>query len=308
MHRVSSKYLVGLALLYVLVGVALGVHGTRTYLLSRGFIAPRQGAIITQVAIRIPTPAPTSELPTATPEPDQGRIESPPAIIPSPEPTPEVWGDLDLTNGTGTYFTVYTPELAFATGEFYPWSYREGIFESDLFLPDEAGAVSWIDQQARIVLWVHSGPNHTMSVLQRFIELDERGFIVSGARAEERIQQEIMGSPFEFVQADGTRFWTHMTAWARIQPNKVWEVNQHVSDLPEYLREQFPDQGWEGFNRDTLIVFFCGRQLTGDPHDPLRPYWQQTRYMLGLLPLIQDQTPTGHIASLGGTYAEARRR
>jgi hypothetical protein len=306
-HRVSPQYLIVLAIVYIFAGGMIGVFGTHRYLLTRGLIAPRQGAISTQVALDLPPLAPTPILPTGTPEPEQGRIEQPPEIVPSPEPTPEIWGDLDLTNGISTYFTVHTPDLAFATGEFYPWSYREGIFESDLFDPDEAGAVSWTDQLARIVLWVHSGPNHTISVLQRFIELDERGYIVSGARAEERIRQEIMDSPFEFVQGH-TSFWTHMTAWARIPPDEVEELNEHVSDLPEYLREQYPDQGWEGFNRDTLIIFFCGRQLTGDPHDPTRPYWQQTRYVLGLLPLTRNQIPTGYIASLGGIYAEAGRR
>ena len=303
MHRVSSKYLIAIAILYVIVGMTIGIYGTQRYFLSRGLIAPRQGAIITKVALEFPTLAPTAVLPTTTPEPEQGKIELPPKEIPLPEPPPEIWGDLDLTNGTGTYFVVYTPELAFATGEFYPWSYRKGIFESELFDPDEAGAVSWTDQQARIVLWVHSGPNHTVSVLQRFIELDDRGFIVSGATAEERIRQEIMGSPFEFIQ-NHTSFWTHMTAWARVPPGEVEELNEHVSDLPEYLREQYPDQGWEGFNQDTLIIFFCGRQLTGDPKDPSRPYWQQTRYVLGLLPLTDYPIPTGPIANLGGHHAD----
>ncbi len=297
MHRVSSRILVGIAILYLIVGVIVGISGTHSYFLARGLIAPSQGSIITEMALDLPTLAATAVLPTSTPEPEQGKIELPPKEIPPPEPTPEIWGDLDLTNGTGTYFTVYTPEFALATGEFYPWSYREGIFESELFDPDENGAVSWTDYLSRIVLWVHSGPNHTMSVLQRFIELDDRGFIVSGARAEEKIQQELMNQPFQFVQADGTEQWTHMTAWARIEPNKVWEVNQHVSDLPEYLREQFPNQGWEGFNRDTLIIFFCGRQLTGDPHDPQRPYWQQTRYVLGLLPFEEGEGSWGLIAS-----------
>lgn len=297
MHRVSSKYLIAIATLYVLLGVIMGVYGTQRYLLARGILAPRQGSIVTQVAMELPTVAPTAVLPTTTPEPEQGKIELPPKDIPAPEPPPEVWGDLDLTNGTGTYFNVFTPELAFATGEFYPWGYRPGIFESDLFAPDEAGAVSWTDHLKRIVLWVHSGPNHTMSVLQRWIELDDRGFIVSAARAEEKIQQEIMNSPFQFVQADGTEQWTHMTAWARVEPNSVWELNQHVSDLPEYLREEFPNQGWEGFEQDTLIVFFCGRQLTGDPTDPQRPYWQQTRYIFGLLPMTEGEGSWGIIAS-----------
>lgn len=302
MHRVSSRYLIAIATLYVICGVIIGVYGTQRYFLSRGLIAPRQGAIITEVPIEFPTLAPTSVLPTTTPEPEQGMIELPPKDIPAPEPTPEVWGDFDLTNGDSTYFVVYTPELAFATGEFNPWSYREGIFESDLFDPDLAGAVSWTDHLQRIILWVHSGPNHTMSVLQRWIELDERGHIVTGATAEERMRQELMNSPIEFIQEHNSQ-WTHMTAWARIAPPKVWEVNQHVSDLPEYLREKYPDQGWEGFNQDTLIVFFCGRQLTGDPHDPSRPYWQQSRYVLGLLPLTNYPIPTGPQANLGGHHA-----
>lgn len=303
MHRVSSRYLIVIATLYVLLGVSMGVYGTQRYFLSRGLIAPRQGAIITEAVVEFPTLAPTAVLPTTTPEPEQGRIELPPVEMPEAVPTPEIWGDLDFTDGDGTYFVVYTPELAFATGEFTPWSYREGIFQSDLFDPDLAGAVSWTDHLQRIILWVHSGPNHTMSVLQRWIELDERSHIVNGATAEERIRQELMGSPFEFIQ-NHTSFWTHMTAWARIPPPKVWEVNQHVSDLPEYLREQYPDQGWEGFNQDTLIVFFCGRQLTGDPHDPSRPYWQQSRYVLGLLPLTDYPIPTGPIANIGGHHAD----
>lgn len=283
--------------MYLIIGVLVGYYGTRTYLLARGLIAPRQ-EVFTELALDLPEIAPTQILPTGTPEPSQGRIESPPQEIPSPEPTPEVWGELDLTDGAATYLVFYGPDEALATGEFYPWSYRQGIFESEFFVPDEGGAVTWTDHLSRIVLWAHSGPNHTMTVLQRWIELDERGHIVTGPRAEEKLAH-LVGTPVRFVQP-GFQYLTMLTAWARIPPDEVEALNAHVSDLPEYLREHYPDQGWEGFNRDTLMLFFCGRQLTADPQDPYRPYWQQTRYVLGLLPYLADRVPTGPFANLGG--------
>lgn len=299
MHRVSSKYLVGLAILYVLVGVMIGFYGTREYLLARGIVAPRQAPIfITEVVL--PTAMATA-IPL-TDEPPQEAIESPPSAIPPPEPTPEIWSTLDLTDGRDTYIIAYLEEPV-ATGTFNPWSYRTGIFETELFDPDLAGAVSWTDRLSRIILWAHSGPNHTMTILQRAIELDDRGFIVHRSVADERLRREVMDRTFTFVQGiEQTP--TFVSAWARIPPDQVEELNGHVVDLPEYLRAHYPDQGWEGFNRDTLILFFCGRQLAGDPKDDSRPYWQQTRYVIGLLPFhTNDQVPTGPQANLGGLNA-----
>lgn len=248
-----------------------------------------------------PTPKPIPTNIPASPEPEQGPIESPPAIpTPIPQPIPvDVWGDLDLSDGTTTSFIVHTglDQGSYATGEFLPWSYREGIFESDLFDPDAGGAVSWTDHQNRLVLWVHSGPYHTMTGLQRFIELSEAGNVDRYEFAEERIRQQIVGSTVQFNQTPDVQQMAHITAWARIPPDQVEEINHRVIDLPEALRELYPGQGWEGFHRDTMIIFFCGRQLAGDPKDPDRPYWQQTRYILGLLPLNNGGGSWGTIAS-----------
>lgn len=300
METISKKAIVGIAVLYLIVGALIGSQGAWTYLRARGFIVPRSEVPIV-VTYVFPTPNPISTNIPASPEPDQERIESPPSVEPH-DPEPDYvapFGELDLSDGTTTSFIVHTDadQGSYATGEFLPWSYREGIFESDLFDPDAGGAVSWLDNQDRIVLWVHSGPYHTVTALQRFIELDERGRIDSVEFAEERIRQHVVGATVQFNQVPDILELAHITAWARIPPETVDEINQHVIDLPEVLRELYPDQGWEGFHRDTMIVFFCGRQLVGDESDSSRPYWQQTRYVLGLLPL-NNQGGSEWIASV----------
>lgn len=305
MHRVSSKYLVSLAIIYLLVGVFAGYYGTQHILLSRGLIAPRQEVVITDLpsfnsATLAPTFEPTPPVATPTPPPDQDEIQNPPLEIPEePEPTPDIWGELDLTDGDETSIAFDHKDEWLITEPFYPRSYRPGIFESEYFDPDLSGAVSWVDHQARVILWAHSGPDHTMTPIQRAIELDDRGFIVDRSIADERLRQDFMGRNVWFVQPEGVEYLTFVSAWARVTPDLVAGINEHVDDLPEILRWLYPDQGWEGFNRDTLILFFCGRQLAGDPKDPTRPYWQQTRYVLGLLPHV-SWSPTGPLASLGG--------
>ena len=300
MHRVSSKYLFAIATLYVIAGVTIGIYGTQRYFLSRGLIAPRQEVVITDLPSFDSLMLATAAAATPTPPPDQGEIQNPPVEIPEPEPTPDIWGKLDLTDGDETSIAFDHKDEWLITEPFYPRSYRPGIFESEYFDPELSGAVSWVDNQARVILWAHSGPDHTMTPIQRAIELDDRGFIVDRSIADERLRQDFMGRNIWFIQPGKVEYLTRVSAWARVTPDLVAEINEHVDDLPESLRMLYPDQGWEGFNRDTLILFFCGRQLAGDPKDPTRPYWQQTRYVLGLLPYITDSIPTGPLANLGG--------
>jgi len=289
MHRVSSKYLGAIAALYLGVGLIIGVYGTREYFLARGVLPPRQEPlVITYVPSDFEPTITRTPGPTPTLEPDQGNIEALPEVDPV-TPVPEfvdVWENLDLSDGSATSFIVHTQNEggSYATGEFWPWSYREGIFETSIFDPDAGGAVTWLDDFNRTILWVHSGPNHTMTALQRFIERDEFGNTLAFQFAEERIRRNLMNSPVQFFQTPDSEQWAWITAWARIPPDSVDAINGSVSDLPATLRAMYPNQGWEGFWSDTMIVFFCGRQLAGDPHDPDRPYWQQTRYIFGLLP------------------------
>lgn len=294
----SNKFWFTIAVLYLIVGLVIGVSGTRIYFLSRGFTAPLQEVPGIVTYVQPPTQVPLS---TGTAEPDQERIEKAPVITPVPQLITDVW-DIDLSDGAATYFTVYPNdnEVGYVSGEFWPWSYREGIFESDLFEPDRGGAVSWIDFNGRIVLWIHSGPNHTATALQRYIELDEDGKLTSGVQADERLRQNIVGSAIQWNQKPDTEQWTHVAAWARVDPTRVDDINMHVSDLPEYLRDLYPNQGWEGFNRDTLIIFFCGRQLVDDTYDNSRPYWQQTRYVIGLLPMQEGEVQFGPLAYFQG--------
>jgi len=264
------------------------------------------------------TPAP---LPTGAPAFAEAQdLERPPDADPTEEPTPEdtynilpeidhpqplplptaeidPWGTLDLTDGEATWMTFH---LDLGAGSyqvgFYPYSWFPGVFETPVFDPLYSGAVTWTDDLGRTTIWAHSGPNQSMTPLQEFIERDEHGYTVLWSEAERRLDENIQNATVNIVQPGLAEEWGLVVAWARIPPEQVEDSLGKVMDFPAYLDETQPDRGWDLIMAEpnALILYFCGRQLAGDKKDPSRPYWQQTRYVLGIVPgPAMDWSPPG---------------
>lgn len=231
------------------------------------------------------TPEP-SELPTDEPQSSTPNIEPPDPFIPETSS----WSPLKLDEAIPTYmiFGLNTsPGLtSISTDIFYPVEWYPGVFQSEAFDPEKGGAVSWVDNGGRTTLWVHSGPDNTMTSVQQYIEtMPFTGFRVSAKEADRRLDEDIQDGRVTFVQSL-TLIAGRVVAWARISPDLVEESNSHVMDLPVWLQDHYPDQGWSFIQgvSDSIMIYFCGRQLQGEEGDSSRPYWQQARIILGIVP------------------------
>jgi len=170
---------------------------------------------------------------------------------------------------------------------FNVWVYEQGIFDTYKFDPDKGNSVIWDDGRGRWFLWVHSGPDHSMTPIQQWLERDEHGNTVGAYVTDERIDNLLGDGAYmgDLSHVDADNHATIVAA-VRVSPDLVKEMNLHVGDLPEWLDQEFPMAGF-GSSMDArpiLYITFCGRALAGEEPDPLSAYWQQARYVIGVIP------------------------
>jgi len=235
------------------------------------------------------TPAITSTtFPSATAMPTMLPTLTP-TITSTTTPTekPLNWRGADLGSGDLTVVKFLLNDCIedIYTEPFHPWAFFGGIFDTAFFNPYRNGAVAWEDFEGRIILWIHSGPNLTITSLQVFLELDHRGYINTPEETQRKLDECVIGSAFELVQ-DNLLFTGKVVAAARIPPPDVLDLNDNVWDLPQALMEKGLGQDWQAIIDDphSLIFFFCGRRLSGEASNPYLPYYQQSRFVIGMVP------------------------
>jgi len=251
--------------------------------------APRSVALVENVVTRTLTSTP----PAATSTPLRSATEMPtqsPTISPSSTSTEEplIWQDVDFGDGTITVAKFMLNDCVenVYTEPFHPWAWFEGIFDTAFFDPHQGGVVAWEDTEGRIILWLHSGPQLTISPLQVFLERDERGYTLTPEETQQKLDDCVIGSWVEIVQ-DNLSFNGKVVAAARVLPTDVLEINQHVMDLPQTLLAKEIGSGWQEIidNPHSLTFYFCGRRLSGEDNNSRLLYWQQARFVIGIVPI-----------------------
>lgn len=158
---------------------------------------------------------------------------------------------------------------------FTSYAYYPEILESGIFDPEKGNAIAWTDYKGRIGLWLHSGPAHTVTNLQVYLERDQQGNTRSYFIVED-VLDEIVGSRVVIRQSALLTF-GRIAATVRVGPYGVQDLSKHVMDLMDYL-------GLDDIPEEALTLYFCGRQLAGEKRNPDLPHWQQARFIIVILP------------------------
>lgn len=238
------------------------------------------------------TPVPTQVLPDILQQADDALSDY---VPPTPTATPTLapwlfsedpWGPVMCCGNTiDLRFNVDGGSIT--SNPFNVWVYKQGIFDTYKFDPDKGNSVIWDDGLGRWFLWVHSGPSNSMTPIQQWLERDENGNTVAAYTADERIDS-LLGAGAYMGELSGYATDNHATivAAVRVPPDLVKEMNLHVGDLPEWIDMEFPLAGFGSSidARPILYITFCGRALAGEEPDPLSAYWQQSRYVIGVIP------------------------
>jgi len=232
--------------------------------------------------LRMARPAGGPEIPTPTPSatpapnrtPDPTRTAEP---GPTPTATPSEWafGQVDLANPERLQLAFLLPGATIYTRAFEPQPYELGILAWDGFGPGSGKGIAWADWRARLGLWLHSGPDTTMTDLQAWLEADERAYILWPAEVNASLAA-MVGSRAILRQGDRQQ-WARVAAAVRVKPLDVAETQDHVDDLLEHL-------GLGEIEPPVLMLYFCGRQLQGERVPPFTPHWQTARFVIVLQP------------------------
>ncbi len=184
---------------------------------------------------------------------------------------------------------------------FTPISWREGILESGDFSPDKNTGLTYLDEDMRKILNLHSGragplrPGYTMWEVQMAIETNSLGNRISPAQAEEKLKTQFMGASVLVRQREAA--FAKIAAAVRVPPSLVYESTRHVYEetdangnviregIVPWLAENFPDSGFSDLvdKSDVLIIKFCGRILSGEREEKrISSSFQQARFFLAL--------------------------
>lgn len=235
----------------------------------------------------------TQAAPTATPFEPQATQEPTPEPSPTPEPENDwKFAGIDFSDSTklidmGFFIgsdTVLVPS-------FIPFAYYDGALEDGAFAPDSNTGLTYLDPKNRKILNLHSGrrgsldtQGYTMWGMQRYLEENPKNGVRRYPReVNELMDASLIGSQPVIRQGD-TSSLVKVVAALRVPPEQVSASQDHVYDIADWLGATYPDSGFAhlGRDKDTLVIKFCGRILTGERADDSRPSYQQSRFFLAL--------------------------
>jgi len=166
-----------------------------------------------------------------------------------------------------------------------PW--RPDILTSGEFDLSMGTAVSW-EHLGYTGLWMHSGLDwlgHPLSAfaLQEYLERHESGRLNTPEEFDLKAAECLIGSKV-MIQIGGEQVTGKVSAVARVPAEGVPEVSGHVMDLVPFLAETYPESGFAGLEEGSLVLYFCGRQLSTEAAEMTAGYYSQTRIIVGITP------------------------
>ncbi|MHC4799937.1 MAG: hypothetical protein ACYTF1_25150 [Planctomycetota bacterium] len=196
-----------------------------------------------------------------------------------------VYDGLPLTDGVTTQFMFSFADRDIILPKVDVHGWTPEILSNGVFAPGTGNAVAFEDSGLRTGLWLHSGYGETAGMLQRYLELNKDGYRHEIWTVDEVLKTKIVGARVFIQQSDSMRN-AKIVAAARVPPDGVIEIAAHVMDLVPYIIENYPDHGFEEIadRSDVLMLYFCGRVLTGEDAHPDLPSYQQSRFILAMVP------------------------
>jgi hypothetical protein len=202
-------------------------------------------------------------------------------------PEPPYWYDnmsLEDQEEVSMLFSMWDSVDDILLGSFTSHTWFPGIFTTDIFWDaDNHAGIFWSGTEDIYGLWMHSGTDRPAYPLQEYIEKDENGITRTVAQVDEFIENRLIGAEVRIKKGD-TLSVNRVVAAVRIGTDGVLEIVPHVWDLAQYLGENYPGHGFERLENPSLIMYFCGRRLTGEPDEPQLTYWQKARFVIGVVP------------------------
>lgn len=231
---------------------------------------------------------------TATPEPipDIKSTPQPPLptpFLPEPTPTPaEPWMfdgiDFDSPNEISILFELVDDD-AYMLEPFTSHVWTSTTWWENAFGLEGHHGVVWEDSNLRLGIWLHSGDGEVLFPLQEKFERDSKGWFRNYMDAQTYLQEHVYGSRVVIRQNDVTSIgW--VKAVVRVGPQAVMEHQTHVMDLIEWLAKHYAGVHFESLidESEVLMIYSCGRLLNGEKRNPDLPYYQQSRFIIAIMP------------------------
>jgi hypothetical protein len=244
----------------------------------------------TQTITSTPRPEPTSINPTQT-------VESSPTptftqtFTPSPTPTPDwmTYDGIDFRDQEVEVLVIMNcGDEQVYLNPFRVTPYTPELFVSGAFSFNLDFSMAW-EHLGFYGLWIHSGQSLTVGdlpayPLQLYLENDERGYRRTPKDFTEHMQACLVDGELRLLQGDELSI-SKVVAAVRVPPPDVDEVSRHPMELVPYLAENYPDSGFDRMDLPGLLIYFCGRQLSGEAFNNDHNYWTQSRIIIGFMPV-----------------------
>ena len=226
-----------------------------------------------------PTAAPTT---TGTPMPT-------PTHTPTPTRLPYVIDNILFDEGLVMSLIFNLPGTRIRSKDFEVFHWTSESIKEGIFKPGNDTAITYEDQDRRVVMSVHSGASRmTMHELQ--VWLEDRGRADSEF-ANDRIMNELIGSSVDIIAEDETYAFMRVAAAVRVPPPDVKEFNSHVMDLVPYLGLRYPGSGFAQISNrsEVLILYFCGKDFSDETAVPGIDKWSQARFVIAMVSAWERQ-------------------
>lgn len=301
MRKVSNKLLTVIGISSGVLALFLGLlvvfhYQPQNVVVAKNVVAPSDPFVITeplnpklaQVALEIP--------PTEVPETGSKKIL---ALRPQPTPTPTIpWMEFSgvsiLNLPTLMTFQPGCDDKAIALPEFQILPWTPDIFEKGEFDVSKKTAVAW-EHLGYTGLWIHSGMDWAgnplaAQPLQEYLEKKDAWRKNTPAEFDQKASECLIGSIVK-VKVGEDLLEGEVTAVVRIPAGDVEMVSTHVMDLVPYLAQTYPDRGFEKLKAPELLLYFCGRLLSGEKPDYSIEDYSRTRIIVAIELADPDSIP-----------------
>ena len=213
-----------------------------------------------------------------------------PTAMPTPVPTPTIpWMEFNkisiLEQPTVMTIQPGCGDKAFASPEFRILPWAADIFDRGEFDITRRTAVAW-EHLGYTGLWIHSGSDWAgsplaASPLQNYLERKGGWLKRTPVEFDQNAADCLIGGKVSLKLGDQL-LEGKVTAILRVPTADVEEVSTHVMDLVPYLAKTYPDSGFDKLKAPELLLYFCGRLLTGETPDYSLPDYSRTRIIVAM--------------------------
>lgn len=269
----------------ILAGIGLGL-----YLRSRPPLPDK--ALAEQFMLEIPLmehiQADRIHGPTLSPDP----ILAHPSVLaprsmtaPIPIPDPFVIDNTLFDAGNEIGLVFFVPEGGIKIPQFTVNHWKPGIFDDpNYFEPGSKDVVSFMDEERRVGLWLHSGGyGTTMYPLQFWLE-NQIGIKQLSPSENDQKLIDLIGTNVDISVGDYDVGFMSVVAAVRVPPDEVEALAGHAMDMIPYIAETYPETGFSNLvdRQQVVYLYFCGLALAGEEPNPDANKWTQARFVIAL--------------------------